>query len=178
MVSWTVFVPPVLSALLGAVAIRGVEIVSARRKAVSAIQHELRENYHRIEGEIRDVENERWQKQYTREIRLDAIDAIKAGNPTVYAQIVEEVDKFPTAMASLENLRREAIASRQPDAFVPDNDDELIKRLSEVQEIVVEADRNLVDFATKGLLRRFLYSGAVEGIDQFKISVRWPEAEA
>jgi hypothetical protein len=162
MVELLVFVPPVLSALLGAVAIRGVEILSARRSGYEAIQHEIRENYFRIEGEIIDIDQNNWSDYYKRRISLDAIEAVKARSPGVYIEIINEVDRFPETLSALEYIRREQVESRRPGATVSEDSEVVKDNLQEIQRLLIEADEELTNHLKSNKIRSLLYSTAIE----------------
>lgn len=165
MTNWTLYLSPVLSAILGAIAIRVVEILSTRRSAVSAVHHELAENYWRIEGEIRDVQRGNWSDEYTRAIRLDAIEAVKAHSPQTYTRLVNEVNNFPSAVSSLEYLQRTQIESRKPDAHVTYSEDEVLSKLREVQDLLAKAEENLEDYISENPIRWLLISTAINEVD-------------
>ena len=154
-----VFVPPVLSALLGAVAIRSVEVISAKRSGYTAIHNELLENYWRLEGEIQDVQRGDWREEYTREVRLDSITAVKAHSPGIYIEIVNEVEGFVAALASMENIRREQVESRRPGARVTDEEEEIVRRLQEVQDTIDVAESSLRSYSSQHIFRRLLLYG-------------------
>lgn len=174
MVEWlqivkqAIFMTPVLSALLGAVAIRSVEILSAYRSGVVAVHHEIVENYWRIDGEINDIQEGRWNDEYTREVRLDAIKATKSRSPEVYVRLVEDVDQFPVALTSLENIKREQVESRRANAFIDDTEEEVAERLRDVQDILLEVEENLVDYTSETLTRKVLLLNTIERNESFK----------
>lgn len=154
--------PPVLSALLGAIAIRGIEILSANRSGYEAIQHELRENYFRIEGEIKDIERGSWSEYYKRRISLDAIEAVKARSPRIYIELIDEVDRFPETLTALEYIRREQVESRRPGASVRESSEEVVDNLQEIQRLLIQADQELINYLESSKVRSLLYATAIE----------------
>ena len=167
MVSPTIFVPPVLSALLGAVAIKTVESISDHRSSVAAIHNQIVSNYWRLEGELRDLERGDWTEEYSREVRLDAIETVRASSPGVYIDLMNEVNQFPSALTSLEYIRREQVESRRAGATVIDSEETVVERLQEIQEVLTEVERNLVDYTTDSAIRSILFYGVI-GRNQFK----------
>ncbi|WP_435359521.1 hypothetical protein [Haloarchaeobius sp. DFWS5] len=161
-----IFVPPVLSALLGAVAVKGVDSLSRKRSSISAIQHGLTSNYWRLEGEIQDIHRDDWSESYSRVVRLDMIEAVRTGSPGDYIEIFESVEDLTLALAELEFIQREQYESKRPDAYVADSEEEIVARLSEIQDLIVTAEENLDDYLTESLIRRVLFAGATKEFEK------------
>lgn len=156
---------PVVSALLGALAIRFVETLYARRQGINAIHDEVIENYWRLEGEISDIEASEWDEQYTRQVRLDRLQATKTVSPGVYADIIKSVDNFPVLLTSLENIQMEQKESRRPGAYVSDSPEDIASRLQEIQAIIVSVETNLQQYRRASLLNRCVLAGTAADFD-------------
>jgi len=170
MVNPTIFVPPVLSALLGVVAIKIVESISDRRSSMAAVHHQLVSNYWRLQGEIQNIHRGEWSKQHTREVRLDAIETVRARSPGVYTNLIEQVDQFPVALSSLEYIRREQIESRRAGASLEESEESVEERLREIQEVLVTVEGNLVEYVRANPIRRVMLVGVIEEFDPSEAS--------
>lgn len=165
MVSLLPYATPVVSALLGALAIRLVETLYARRQGINAIHNEVIENYWRLEGEISDIERDEWDEQYTRQVRLDRLQATKTVSPGVYADIIDSVDEFPVLLTSLENIQMEQKESRRPDAYISDSPEDVAARLQEIQATIVSVENNIQQYRQATLLNRCVLAGTAEDLD-------------
>jgi hypothetical protein len=135
---------------------------SERRAGVAAVHNQLVENYWRLEGEIQDIERGDWTQAYTREVRLDAISAVRSGSPGVYTSLVKEVDKFAVALPWLEDLQRDQIESRKPDVSVVSSESDVVERAENIQEVIVEVEQSMREYTKSSLLRRLIYFNAIE----------------
>lgn len=165
MVSPVIFVPPVLSALLGAVAIKIVDSISNRRSSIAAVHHQLVSNYWRLQGEIQDIHRGEWSEEHTREVRLDAIETVRARSPGVYIDLIEQVDQFPVALSSLEYIRREQIETRRAGAYLEESEESVEERLREIQEVLITVESNFVEYIRANPARRLMFAGVIDEFD-------------
>lgn len=152
----------IFSAFLGAITLRTVERIEAKRSGLAAVHHDLITNFYRLQGEIEDIRREKWSDEYTRVVQIDGFESVKSQNPRFYRSIIEEVDDFTATLAALENIRFDQTGSRQPGAYVPESPEEVHGDIIEIQKLILDAEENLQEFRSASLYRRLVLWRTIE----------------
>lgn len=160
------FVPPVLSALLGAVAIRLVEVISAKRGTYKSIHYEMKENYSRIEAEIRRLDSNEWDGEFEHLAILDAIETSRYRAPTVYINVISEVNRFQHYTTEMENLRQVQLESKTAGAALGGSEESVRSFLERQLRLIETAEEDFVRFGRGRLWRRLLISPIIDPLEE------------
>ncbi|GAB3315112.1 hypothetical protein [Haloplanus salinarum] len=114
MTDYLIYVPPVLSAILGAIAIRTVGIISTKRSAFSSIYSEIKENQSKIEGTIEVIDQGEWDGDSHVIVKTSAVEAARYRSPNICHDVITTVDGFETYLINMERLQLYQKATKDP----------------------------------------------------------------
>lgn len=157
----------VISALMGAIAIRFVESMHARRTSFAALYRQHITNHQKLIGEYERIEDDEWDGIFQKEIRMDTFETARNRTPNLYSNLIQSIPNFSTAIVEMEYLQREMIESRKPDAKMVEDPEEVKDHLEYSLNEIKDSKEGLEDYAESKFHRRLLYSTAIDQRDLY-----------